>query len=274
MTSAFTSLRLPQNAEEQRPRLGPHVLVGSVPVFDGGLEQSARIILDGVVAGRGARVATANMDFLAIARRDAALRADLQNSDLVVADGAPVAWMARLGGARQTRRVAGVDLVRTLFAQAPEGTRVAFYGSTPELTEKAAAVLEAEGSGAKVVARCSPPFRPMTDAEHAAELAPIVAAEPHIVLVALGCPRQERLIAMHAHLLPGTAWVGVGGTFDFFAGRRKRAPRAVQVAGFEWAVRLAQEPGRLWRRYLLADLPELVRLVPGVVAGRRVRVSP
>jgi hypothetical protein len=81
------------------------------------------------------------------------------------------------------------------------------------------------------------------------------------VLVALGCPAQERRIQEYYHAAPGAIWIGVGGTLDFFGGRRRRAPGWVQALGLEWLFRLGQEPRRLWRRYLLRDLPALVQLL-------------
>jgi N-acetylglucosaminyldiphosphoundecaprenol N-acetyl-beta-D-mannosaminyltransferase len=224
--------------------------------------------------GEGSRIATVNLDFLARARTDETLRTDLDASTLVVADGAPVVWLARLQGARQVRRVAGVDLVRELCrAGAAESLRVALYGSTEDLAAAAAEHLEQTYPGVRVVARVSPPFRPLSTAEHRELLEPLVQAQPGLVLVALGCPRQERIIAEFSGLLPWAAWIGIGGTFDFYAGKRRRAPRFVQRLGLEWLVRLAQDPRRLWRRYLVDDLPELARLAPGglrtwLTAGR------
>ena len=92
-----------------------------------------------------------------------------------------------------------------------------------------------------------------------------------LVLLALELPlaffysqrEQERFIAEHFNAIPGAVWVGVGGTFDFYAGKRVRAPRFFQATGLEWAVRLVQEPRRLWRRYLVNDIPALMAVAPG-----------
>ncbi len=242
-----------------------HVPVGPLSVFNGGLDEAADLLVSSVVAGRGARVATANLDFVMRARRDPALRADLEAASLVVADGAPVAWLARLAGGGRTRRVAGVDLVEALCARAPQtgGLRVAFYGSDAETTAAAARRLEGRYPGTAVVATICPPFRPLAPDETAIDVAQLAAAMPDIVLIALGCPRQERFIAEHAPGIPGAIWIGVGGTLDFFAGKRRRAPRLFQAVGAEWLARLVQEPRRLWRRYLVQDLPALVAVAPG-----------
>ena len=250
------------NSAIQRPG---HVPVGPLSVFNGNLGEAADLLVSSVVSGRGARVATANMDFVMRARRDTALRADLQAASLVVADGAPVAWLARIAGGSRTRRVTGVDLVSALCARARAagGLRVAFYGSDHDTAAAAARQLEASHEGLSVVATICPPFRAMSAAEVQSDVDQLAANLPDIVLVALGCPRQERFIAEHAPKLPGAVWIGVGGTFDFFAGKRRRAPRVLQAAGVEWLARLAQEPRRLWRRYLVNDLPALMLVAPG-----------
>ena len=198
----------------------PHVNIGPLRIFDGDLGLASDLVLARVRLGLGARIATANMDFIAQARRSEQLRNDLANSTLVVADGAPVAWLSRLAGARRTRRVTGVDLVEEICSQASqgEGLRIAFYGSTSELAAKAADYIESKYPGVHVVTRITPPFREATQEETSAYLATLKLAKPDLVLIALGCPKQERFIAENQHVLPGSAWIGVGGTLDFFAG--------------------------------------------------------
>jgi N-acetylglucosaminyldiphosphoundecaprenol N-acetyl-beta-D-mannosaminyltransferase len=251
-----------------------HVPVGPIAVFDGGPEHVRAICMESIRAAHGLRVATANLDFLALAQRHAPLRADLEASHLVVADGAPVVWLGRLGGARRMRRVAGVDLVEALLQDgAAHRVRVALYGSSDETSREAAKQIEQRYPGIDVVCRMCPPFRALSAEERQAERAILREASPELVLVALGCPRQERLIAEYFEAAPQAVWIGIGGTLDFFAGQRRRAPGMVQGAGLEWLVRLGQEPGRLWRRYLLRDLPTLISLLPDSLVNRRKGVS-
>jgi N-acetylglucosaminyldiphosphoundecaprenol N-acetyl-beta-D-mannosaminyltransferase len=245
--------------------------VGGVGIFDGCLEEAVDHLVGRLRAGHGARVATANLDFLALAQRNAALTRDLNASHLVVADGMPVVWLGKLNRGRRMRRVAGVDLVWALCAQVVEGRplRVAIYGSTLDTAMVAASSIERR-SGARVVAIINPPFRHLDRLERDHYCRELVEAHPDLVLVALGCPRQERVIAEWFPELPSAVWVGVGGTLDFFAGRRRRAPGVAQRLGLEWLVRLAQEPVRLGPRYLGRDVPALARLL---VATVRVRLS-
>lgn len=248
-----------------------HVTVGPLRIFDGGPGEALAYCREAVRGGQGARIATANLDFLALAQRDASLCGYLDASHLIVADGAPVAWLARLAGANSVARVAGVDLAQTLLAEDHGGPlRVALYGSTEEISKRAAERIERE-CGVSIVCRICPPFRELAEEERDRERALLREAEPQLVLVALGCPRQERLIAEYFECAPKAVWIGIGGTLDFFVGQRKRAPKLMQRVGLEWTVRLAQEPRRLWRRYLLRDIPALVRVAPGCLAGRQRR---
>lgn len=246
----------------------PHRLVGHVPVFEGDGDAAVAVCLEAIEQGHGAWVVTANLDYLARARKDPSLRSLLQQASIVVADGAPVAWLARIAGARHTTRLAGVDLVAHLFERSRRPLRAVLYGSTPPVAEAAAARLQAAYPNAHVVGIVCPPFAERTPEQEESEQALLGELAPDVVLVALGCPKQEHLIARYREACPRALWIGVGGTFDFYAGRRRRAPRFVQRVGGEWLVRLAQEPRRLWRRYLLDDIPVLLATAPACMAAR------
>ena len=220
-----------------------HVPVGPLAVLNGDLDDAAYLCMDAIDAGAGLRVATANLDFVARARRDAVLRADLATSSLVVAE------ICERGAARG-------------------GLRVASYGSTPDVAAAGARALEARYPGVRFVLQVCPPFRALSAGEVAAYHAQIAAARPDVVLVALGCPRQERFSAEHFDAAPGAVWIGIGGTFDFYAGIKRRAPAFLQAIGAEWVARLAQDPRRLWRRYLLDDIPAFAAVSFRVIAGR------
>lgn len=255
-------------------RSGPrpaHVDVGPLSVFNGSFEETVDLLADAIRTGSGARVATANLDFVARARRDKTLRDDLAAASLVVADGSPVTMLARAAGGSRTGRVPGVDLVGALCARAGElgGLRAAIYGSDVLTAMHAATNLESANPGLQFVATICPPFRKLSRDEEDADIAALADSEPDVVFVALGCPRQERLIAEHWSALPNAVWIGVGGTFDFYAGKRLRAPRVAQAVGAEWLVRLAQEPRRLWRRYFVDDIPALVAVAPGCLRRRQ-----
>jgi N-acetylglucosaminyldiphosphoundecaprenol N-acetyl-beta-D-mannosaminyltransferase len=247
------------------------VSIDGIPVFDGSAAEAIAASLE-LAASRGGRVATANLDFLALARRNPVLRQDLRDSDLVIADGMPVVWLSKLSGARNIERLAGVDLVASLFrAERSEPLRVAIYGSTSGICELAVPTLSRLGSGALIVHVTNPPFRTLWRPEVERGQAALAASGANVVLVALGCPAQERLIAEWQQILPTALWIGIGGTLDFYAGLRRRAPRRLQRAGLEWIVRMVQEPRRLGRRYLLRDIPAFAAIVPGCAWTRLTR---
>ncbi|HET6465682.1 MAG TPA: WecB/TagA/CpsF family glycosyltransferase, partial [Nitrospiria bacterium] len=115
--------------------------------------------------------------------------------------------------------------------------------------------------GIKIVGSFGPPFRVLTAEEDGEIVGTINAAAPDILWVGLGAPKQELWMAEHHGLLKVPVMIGVGAAFDFHAGSKKRAPLWMQKSGLEWAWRLSQEPGRLWRRYLIDDLPFFLHIL-------------
>lgn len=218
--------------------------------------------------GRPRQVVTVNLDFLRLAQRDEPFRAALDSADLVVADGMPVVWLSKLSGTALPERVAGVDLFDDCARlAAARGYRVFLLGAGPGVANEAAAVLQRRHPGLVIAGTIAPPSWPFLAETDAAMVEAVRAARPAMLFVALGAPRQELWIAAHLHELGVPVCVGVGGSFDLLAGRLRRAPGWMQRAGLEWLFRLGQEPGRLWRRYLLGDLPLLARALGGRVLG-------
>lgn len=196
-------------------------------------------------------LATANVDFVVQSRRDLELRRILSNADLVLCDGTPLVWASRWLGAPLPERVAGADLVPALIKVAAEKNyRIFLLGATPEAARMAVKKLTAQFP-ALHVASYSPPFKPLLEMDHAEIRRQISAEKPDLLLVAFGCPKQEKWIAMHYRKLGVPVCIGVGATIDFLAGSMKRAPRWMQRTGTEWLFRLAQEPRRLFKRYAM-----------------------
>jgi N-acetylglucosaminyldiphosphoundecaprenol N-acetyl-beta-D-mannosaminyltransferase len=209
---------------------------------------------------------TINLDFLSIAQRDAQFRQTINRADLAVADGMPLVWAARLKAQPLAERITGVDLVNEscrLAAQMGQG--VFLLGAAPGTAAAAAHRLEARYPGLRVVGVHSPPFRPLTPAEDEAMVRMIRDAAPGLLFVAFGAPRQDLWIRAHLDALNVRVAMGVGCVLDLLAGTARRAPGWMQQAGLEWSYRLIQEPRRLWRRYILDDVPMLGRLVTASV---------
>ena len=225
--------------------------------------------------GHAAFVATLNVDFVCNAVRgwpfggNDELWGYLQKADLVTADGMPIVLLSRLMFRGLPERVTGADMVPAICRRcAEEGLSVYVLGGDRDAIEDA---FEKIGLGHETPdARREETSRPTSDASgqkpsfRVAGIDPafvkldepqpeiverINAARPDVLFVALGNPKQELWIGRNAARLDVGAIIGVGGTFNFIAGRVKRAPKWVQRSGLEWIYRIIQEPGRLWRRY-------------------------
>jgi N-acetylglucosaminyldiphosphoundecaprenol N-acetyl-beta-D-mannosaminyltransferase len=187
-----------------------------------------------------------------LARDDARHMQALRTADMVVPDGMPLVWIARLRGRSHMRRVCGPDLLRAVCARSVgAGWRHYFFGGAPGVADQLAQRLAERHPGLQVAGTDAPPFRPPTPQELDRALERMRAARPDIVWIGLGCPRQEQWMLENRARLPGTVLIGVGAAFDFETGRVRRAPPWMQKHGLEWLHRLVSEPRRLWRRYLI-----------------------
>ena len=196
-------------------------------------------------------VCVANVHMTMTAFDDAGFQAVVNDADLVTPDGMPLVWALRLLGRRQAERVRGPDLMPAVLAEAARlDLPVGFYGATPDTLERVAALFRQRHPQLRLDYSYAPPFRPLDAVEDAAVTADIVASGVRILFVGLGCPKQERWMAAHRGRLPAVL-IGVGAAFDMHAGNVSQAPLFMQRAGLEWLHRLASEPRRLWRRYLV-----------------------
>ena len=235
--------------EPRRVRIGP-VLVDRV-TFAGALDAVAEL----VERRRGGTVFTPNVDHVVMASEDESLRRAYAGVDLSLADGMPVVWAARALGAPLPERVAGSDLCAPLMQRAAEeGWRVYLLGGGRGSARRAASHLRMAYPDLRIVGTASPRID-MTEppARRRAVVDTIRAVAPDIVLVGLGAPKQEKWIHESAAALAPAVLLGVGASIDFLAGNARRAPGWMSAAGLEWLYRLAKEPRRLWRRYLVRD---------------------
>jgi len=250
----------------------PKVQVGGLE-FDALTETEVIGLVSGAwAAGRGGSIVTVNIDIARAATRSPELARLVATGSLVVADGMPLVWAARAAGDVLPERVAGSSLITTLSAAAArDGLSVFLLGGAGGVPDKAAQTLVARCPGLRIAGTDSPPFGfDETDEGVQRTVAKVAAAGPDLVFVALGFPRQERLINRLRQELPGAWFVGCGGAITMLAGVTPRAPRTMQRLGLEWVHRLALEPRRLARRYLRDDLPFAVSLLIRS-AGRRFR---
>lgn len=233
-------------------------------------EATRRIVEMARMRDKPRYVCTGNLDHLALAAQDEDFRRAYDEADFVVADGAPVVWLARLGGTPIKERVAGSDLFWTLGrASAEEGVTLFFLGGAPGAAEAAKAELDKRWPGVRVVGMYCPPFETFATQEEQDRIRDEVKkASPDILLVAFGAPKQEKWIAKNRERLGVPVSIGVGGSFEMAAGMLKRAPVWMRRTGLEWAYRFAQEPRRLFDRYIVRDVPHLGKAAMKTVIGR------
>lgn len=218
--------------------------------------------MDGRMRARlGFTVATLNVDHLVKLQSDATFAEAYAQHSHVVADGRPVVWLSKLAG-RPVDLIPGSELVGALARIAGRiEAPVALLGSTEEVLGRAAAALERDYSGLKVVCSISPPFGFDPVGDSIPELAEQVAASgAALCFLALGAPKQEILAAHIASLAPNCGFISVGAGLDFVAGHQQRAPVWVQRIAMEWLWRLASNPRRLLWRYIacFAIMPQMM----------------
>jgi N-acetylglucosaminyldiphosphoundecaprenol N-acetyl-beta-D-mannosaminyltransferase len=247
------------------------VAVLGVP-FDNVTMHEAMELIEEKIDERGFhQVATANVDFVVHAMGDQELQDMLCSCDLIVPDGMPIVWASRLMGCRLKERVSGIDMVPLLAKLAARRGWGMFLLGASELSSQAAAeVLQERFPRLRIVGRYCPPVSDLEDMDHEEILSRIERARPHILLVAMGHPKQERWLAMHRDRLKVPLCMGVGASLDFIAGVVSRAPVWMQRTGLEWLYRSAQEPRRLAQRYM-TDAFGLARHLPAQVAANAIQ---
>lgn len=213
-------------------------------------------------------VCICNAHSVVTASRWEPFRSVINGADLATPDGAPVAWMLRRLGFEGQPRVSGPDLMWALCGRAEAaGLGVYFYGGAPGTLLALEHRLRETFPRLTIAGMESPPFRPATPQEDAASVARMNDSGAAIVFVSLGCPKQEEWMAAHRGRVRAVM-IGVGAAFDFHAGVVSRAPRWMREHGLEWLHRLASEPRRLWRRYLVTNTLFIVGAL-GQLLGRR-----
>ncbi len=215
-----------------------------------------------VAAGERGYVCVAATHMVMVCQEDADTRSAVLGSSLTVPDGKPLVWaMNALGHHGLRDRVYGPELMDRFCARAARsGTSVYLYGGrSPEALALLVANLEQRHPGLRVAGGHVPPFRELTPEEEDAVAEDVDRSGAQVVWVGIGAPKQEKWMARMRPRLAAPVLVGVGAAFDFHAGLVPMAPAWMQRNGLEWVFRLAQEPRRLWRRYL--------RYNPRFVAG-------
>jgi N-acetylglucosaminyldiphosphoundecaprenol N-acetyl-beta-D-mannosaminyltransferase len=201
-------------------------------------------------ADRTNYVAVTGMHGVTESQHDARFKSILEQADLVVPDGMPLVWLARRHGYRLKRRVYGPELMEAFCQQTGPKYRHFFYGGAPGVAD-CLARLEEKRHGIRIAGTYCPPFRELTLEEQQEIVDVIQRAKPDVLWVGLSTPKQERWMDEFKNRVQVPVLLGVGAAFDLNSGRLKQAPRWMRDRGLEWLFRLAAEPRRLWRRYLV-----------------------
>lgn len=220
--------------------------------------------------GKCHRITVTGFHGLWEAYQDDELRTILNSADLWIADGIAPVLVARFHGIRHMPRIPGPDLIEGFLRLAnSHGYRSFFYGDTENTLAQLKRVLERKYPGHCVCGTLSPPFRPLTPEEDREIVRTINAADPDVVWVGLGLPKQDRWIFEHQDRLDVSVAIGVGAAFRFHAGIVRRGPKVLGDLGLEWLWRLLMEPRKLWRRDLVAGPQFLFHVALELLGSRR-----
>lgn len=206
-------------------------------------------------------VVTPNIDHIVKLESDQLLQKVYADADIILTDGKPMIWMSRLYGTPIKEKVSGSDLFPNLCRLAAgKGYRVFLLGAAEGVAAKAALNLQNKFPGLIIAGTYSPPFGFEKDEKELQNILRIVTeAKPHILIVGLGCPKQEKFIYNYKDELNVPVSLGLGASIDFEAGILKRAPKWMADHGFEWFYRIVQDPKRMAKRYFVDDM-KIIRL--------------
>lgn len=208
-------------------------------------------MLDRCRAQEMTQVAFVNPDCLNISVRDPAYATVLKNAQLVLPDGIGIKVGCRLQGVAMRDNLNGTDLFPKLCeAAAEQGLSLYLLGAKPGMAEATALTMQTRFPNLKIAGTHHGYIEPE---DELATIEAINAAKPDIVLVAMGAPRQELFLARWKEQLEAPLRMGVGGLFDYYSGSIPRAPIWMREIGLEWVWRLIQEPGRMWKRYVIGN---------------------
>lgn len=201
-------------------------------------------------------VVTPNVDHIVQLETNKELQKVYANASLILTDGKPLLWIAKWYGTPIKEKISGSDLFPLLCKMAAEkGYTMFFLGAAEGVAAKAAENLMKRYKGLQVVGTYSPPYGFENEPEEINKIkAMIKKIHPRILIVGLGCPKQEKFMYYHCKELGVPISFGLGASFDFEAGNIKRAPKWMADHGLEWFFRITQDPKRMAKRYLVDDL--------------------
>ena len=222
-----------------------------VPIHGMTMDGAMDAISDAISNRKRIQIGVVNAAKIVNMRRDPRLREDVLSSDLIFADGMSVVWASRILGTPLPERIAGIDLMMGLLDRGnSRGFGIFFLGATDEVLQAVVDRVRREYPGVRVAGQRNGYYGECDEEGIAAE---IRDSHADILLVAITSPKKEKFLARWSYIMNVPVCHGVGGSFDVYAGKVERAPEAWQKMGLEWLYRVKQEPGRLWKRYLVTN---------------------
>lgn len=226
------------------------------------MDETLQRIDELILEDKSAFVVTPNVDHIIQLEQGGELVEAYKQADLILADGKPLIWISKWYGFPIKEKISGSDLFPRLCEMAAEkGYRMFFLGAAEGVAAKAAENLTKKFKGLQIVGTYSPPKGFEADKKEMEKIKKLITErQPHILIVALGCPKQELFILHNHKELCVPISLGLGASIDFEAGNIKRAPKWMADHGFEWAYRIIQDPKRLFKRYLIDDV-KIIKLI-------------
>lgn len=226
------------------------------------MKQALKKISSLVEENKNAYIVTPNVDHIVRLESDRELKQVYDQADLIIADGKPLLWISRWYKTPIIEKISGSDLFPELCKMAAEKKYSMFFlGAAEGVAAKAADKLMKKFPGLEVAGTYSPPFGFEKDKQEVEKIINMLRkAHPHILIVGLGCPKQEKFIYHYREQYQIPVSLGLGASLDFEAGIIKRAPEWMQKCGLEWFFRIGQEPGRMTERYM-TDAKKIIGLV-------------
>ena len=254
------------NEETLQGHQFPTTELFGIPIAALTLSDALTVIDQAIAQRRPLQIGVVNAAKVVNMGKDPDLRKSVLSSDIILADGAGVVWSSKLLGQALPERVTGIDLMFGMLTMGNEkGYRVFLLGATDEVLTKVVNNIHDDYPGVHIAGYANGYFS-AADEESIAE--EIKKSRADILLVAITSPKKENFLARWSDYIDAPVCHGVGGSFDVYSGKVKRAPEIWQRLGFEWLYRVKQEPGRLWKRYLITNIA-FIRLTLGCLLSQR-----
>lgn len=220
------------------------------------MNEALDVIKSLITQNKNSYVVTPNVDHIVQLEKDKELAMVYKNADLILTDGTPLIWMSKWMKTPIKEKISGSDLFPKLCElSAKQGYKMFFLGAGPGVAARAAQNLQLRFQNLQVIGTYSPPYKFEQNNSELQKIEEMIKnLKPDILVVGLGCPKQEKFIFHNKERLGVPLSLGLGASLDFEAGRIKRAPKWMSNIGIEWLYRIIQDPKRLWKRYLVDDM--------------------